>query len=93
MSYKAGITKPIEELEDRMVPVPPPSPPRNTCSKKWQNATFLKTLKNGVADGVFIEVKGSYQLSLAAAKKAAPKKKPVSAVFDFDCIMCILLFG
>lgn len=83
MSYKAGIIAAITELNDRsgssMIAIKKAMQDKLPKEKKWMNATFLSTLKKGVADGDFVQVKNSYKLSAdfkkALAKKAAPKKK------------------
>jgi histone H1/5 len=87
MSYKAGIIAAITELNDRsgssMIAIKKAMQDKLPKEKKWMNSTFLSTLKKGVADGEFVQVKNSYKLSAefkkslvkkAAPKKAAPKK-------------------
>jgi linker histone H1 and H5 family. len=82
MSYKAGIIAAITELKDRsgssMIAIKKAMQEKLPKEKKWMNATFLSTLKKGVADGEFVQIKNSYKLSAdfkkALAKKAAPKK-------------------
>jgi histone H1/5 len=93
MSYKAGIVDAISELKDRtgssMIAIKKLMMSKIPADKKWQNATFLQSLKAGVAAGDFVKVKASYKLSqdykkkaVAAEKKAAapPKAKKVKKV-------------
>lgn len=91
MSYKAGIVKAIQDLGDRTgsssIAIKKHMQERHPKDKKWQNATFLSSLKSGVESGDFVKNKNSYKLSAdfkkklgkAPAKKAAPKKKTVKA--------------
>ena len=84
MSYKAGITKAIDEMKDRTgssMQAIKKHMQAEMGDKKWLNGMFLKALKDGVEKGDFIKVKASYKLSpaakakfAAAKKKAAPKK-------------------
>jgi histone H1/5 len=46
------------------------------ADKKWMNTTFLKALRDGVAAGDFVQVKGSYKLSAKAKSAGKPKKAP-----------------
>ena len=71
--YKAGIVAAITDLKDRT------GSSRQAIKKhieaanpkkKWANGTFLKVLKDMVAAGDLVQVKGSYKLS-ADFKKAA----------------------
>ena len=71
--YKAGIVAAITALKDRT------GSSRQAIKKhiedanpgkKWSNGTFLKVLKDMVAAGDLVQVKGSYKLS-ADFKKAA----------------------
>jgi hypothetical protein len=50
------------------------------AEKKWLNATFLLSLKNGVAAGDFIQNKNSYKLSAEFKKKATAAAKPKKVV-------------
>jgi histone H1/5 len=83
MSYKAGIIESIQELKDRtgssMIAIKKLMQEKLPKDKKWMNATFLSSLKKGVADGEFVQIKNSYKLSAdfkkALTKKAAPPKK------------------
>jgi histone H1/5 len=84
MSYKTGIKAAIIALKERTgsssVAIKKHMQDNMPADKKWMNGMFLKALKDGVAAGEFIKVKGSYKLSAAAKappkkKKAAPKKK------------------
>ncbi len=106
MSYKAGIVKAISELKDRTgsssIAIKKHMQANMPADKKWMNTTFLKALKDGVAAGDLIQVKGSYKLSAKAKsagkpKKAAPRKKAVSimcrsdlfSLFHFHLVICI----
>ena len=77
MSYKAGIIAAITELKDRTgsssIAIKKHMQANSLADKKWLNGMFLKALKEGVAAGTFVKVKGSYKLS-ASAKTAAKKK-------------------
>jgi histone H1/5 len=77
----------ITELKDRtgssMIAIKKFMQDKLPKDKKWQNATFLKSLKDGVAAGDFVQVKNSYKLSadfkkkaLKAAKDAKKEDKP-----------------
>jgi histone H1/5 len=74
MSYKAGIVEIISELKDRtgssMIAIKKAMQAKLPKDKKWQNATFLQALKNGVASGDFVQLKSSYKLSPEFKKKA-----------------------
>lgn len=87
MSYKAGIYEAIAELKDRtgssMIAIKKMMQEKMPKDKKWQNATFLQALKNGVAAGDLIQVKNSFKLSPEYKKKmnkaaSAPKKPAAS---------------
>jgi histone H1/5 len=80
MSYKAGIVKAISELKDRTgsssIAIKKHMQANMPADKKWMNATFLKALRDGVAAGDLIQVKGSYKLSAKAKTAGKPKKAP-----------------
>ena len=83
MSYKAGIVEAIKELKDRngssAIAIKKVMQGKLAKDKKWQNATFLQALKNGVAAGEFVQNKNSYKLSADFKKKAAKPKKAAPA--------------
>ena len=88
MSYKAGIIEAITELKDRtgssMISIKKFMQDKLPADKKWQNATFLLALKNGVTAGDFVKNKNSYKLSAdfkknVAAKAKAQEKKEAAA--------------
>lgn len=60
MSYKQGIIDAIKELKDRsgssMIAIKKVMQEK-LKDKKWHNATFLSSIKAGVAAGEFIQVK------------------------------------
>jgi histone H1/5 len=80
MSYKAGIVKAITELKDRTgsssIAIKKHMQANMPADKKWMNTTFLKALRDGVAAGDFVQVKGSYKLSAKAKSAGKPKKAP-----------------
>lgn len=86
MSYKAGIIDAISALKDRTgsstIAIKKYMQSKMPQDKPWANATFLATLKKGVASGEFVQVKNSYKLSAdakkAMTKKAAPKSAPAA---------------
>jgi histone H1/5 len=82
MSYKAGIVEAIAELKDRTgsstIAIKKVMQEKLPKDKKWMNATFLSSLKKGVADGDFVQVKASYKLS-AEFKKSSAKKVTAAA--------------
>jgi paraquat-inducible protein B len=67
MTYKAEIIKAITSLKDRIrsssVAIKKHMQADMPLGKKWHNATFLKALKDMVADGDFDQVKVLYKLS------------------------------
>jgi histone H1/5 len=79
MSYKAGIVEAITELKDRtgssMISIKKFMQDKLPKEKKWQNATFLKALKDGVEKGDFVKNKNSYKLSADFKKKATKAAK------------------
>jgi histone H1/5 len=83
MSYKQGIVDAILEMKDRtgssMISIKKHMQANLPKDKKWQNATFLQTLKAGVASGDFVQVKNSYKLSAEGKKKLAKKSSPKAA--------------
>ena len=84
MSYKAGIVNAIQDLGDRTgsssIAIKKHMQARHPKDKEWQNATFLSSLKSGVASGDFVQNKNSYKLSADFKKKMGkvgkPKAKP-----------------
>jgi histone H1/5 len=80
MSYKVGIVEAIGELKDRtgssMIALKKLMMSKLPKDKKWQNATFLASLKSGVASGDFVQIKSSYKLSADYKKKAIAAAKP-----------------
>jgi histone H1/5 len=66
MSYKQGIVDAIQELGDRMgsssIAIKKHMQARHPKDKKWQNATFLSSLKSGVDKGQLVKNKNSYRL-------------------------------
>ena len=92
MSYKAGIVKAIQELKDRngssSIAIKKHMQAHLPKDKKWMNATFLASLKSGVASGEFVQHKNSYKLSADFKKKSAKVGKPKAAtksVFQAFC--------
>jgi len=88
MSYKQGIVDAILHLKDRTgsssIAIKKYMMDHLPEGKKWMNATFLSSLKAGVASGDFVQVKASYKLSPAFKAKlnkkpAAPKVKKAAA--------------
>jgi histone H1/5 len=79
MSYKAGIVDAIAELKDRtgssMIAIKKLMMSKIPADKKWQNATFLQSLKAGVAAGDFVKVRASYKLSQDYKKKTVAAEK------------------
>ena len=91
MTYKEGIVKAITELKDRngssSIAIKKHMQDNLPKDKKWQNATFLASLKSCVASGELIQNKNSYKLSSdykkkltkkdagAGGKESKPKKK------------------
>ena len=82
MSYRAGIIAAIQGLADRTgsssIAIKKHMEANLPKDKKWQNATFLSSLKTGVEKGEFLKNKNSYKLSADLKKKlkgssAAPK--------------------
>ena len=82
MSYRAGIIAAIQSLADRTgsssIAIKKHMEANLPKDKKWQNATFLSSLKTGVEKGEFLKNKNSYKLSADLKKKlkgssAAPK--------------------
>eukprot|EP00957_Ditylum_brightwellii_P127344 9710040-Ditylum_brightwellii.AAC.1 len=60
MSYKAWIVLAIDKLKDRMglmVMIKKHMQANMPSDKKWLNATFLTSLKLGVAAGDFVKMK------------------------------------
>lgn len=80
MSYKEGIIKAIEEFKDRngssMIAIKKHMQAGLPADKKWMNATFLASLKAGVTNGEFVQIKNSYKLSPDFKKKRADASKP-----------------
>ena len=85
MSYKEGIIAAITELNDRtgssMIAIKKHMQANLPADKKWMNATFLKALKNEVANGDLVQVKNSYKLSADYKKNKASVR--VAYVFIF----------
>jgi hypothetical protein len=72
--YKAGIVAAITELKDRTgssLPAIKNHIKAANPGKTWANGTFLKVLKDMVASGDLVKVKGSYKLSPEYKKKLA----------------------
>lgn len=94
MSYKAGIIQAVTRLNERTgsssIAIKKQMLATFPEDKKWNNAAFLRALKEGVASGVFVKVDNSYKISaefekarvnkfLTAQKKAAASKKKAVA--------------
>jgi len=83
MSYKAGIVKAIQELGDRTgsssIAIKKHMQAHHPKDKTWQNATFLSSLKTGVANGDLVQNKNSYKISAEYKKKLAKVEKPKKA--------------
>ena len=88
MSYKQGIIDAIQGLQDRMgsssIAIKKHMQANLPKDKKWQNATFLSSLKSGVDKGELVKNKNSYKLSADFKKKvkgssttSTKKKTPV----------------
>jgi histone H1/5 len=73
MSYKQGIVDAIQELGDRMgsssIAIKKHMQARHPKDKKWQNATFLSSLKSAVDKGQLVKNKNSYRLHPDFKKK------------------------
>jgi histone H1/5 len=80
MSYKAGVKRAIAEHKDRtgssLQAIKKAMQASLPVDKKWSNATFLATLKKGVAAGELVQNKGSYKLSQTYKKALADAAKP-----------------
>lgn len=67
MSYKAGIADAITELKDRngssMIAIKKFMQAKMPADKKWMNATFLSSIKAGVASGDFVQNKVSFSIT------------------------------
>jgi histone H1/5 len=61
MSYKQGIIDAISELKDRsgssLQAIKKAVQAKLPADKKWQNTTFLSSLKAGVTSGDFVQTK------------------------------------
>ena len=89
--YKAGIIAAITDLKDRT------GSSRQAIKKhieeanpgkKWANGTFLKVLKDMVAAGDLVQVKGSFKLS-PEFKKAAAVSATESKIPDGRRLNCV----
>lgn len=73
MSYKQGIVDAIQELGDRMgsssIAIKKHMQAHHPKDKKWQNATFLSSLKSAVDKGQLVKNKNSYRLHPDFKKK------------------------